>query len=187
MSIWKKFLLLVVVDVGGFAFPAVERVDYVTKSNVKEREIHREGTFYDIKDISFAAFGVAPWCSWPNANYEIEGFRFNLFAGEHVDVFGLDFAIFGNVVRREFCGLQIAPLFNLIGESGGALQISCFNKCDGAFYGIQLGGVNMAERGAGVQLGLLNVGNSIVGLQLGLINVISDSNYPIRPLVNFAF
>lgn len=169
------------------AFAAVERVDYGSNSNIQCREMAREKTQFNVDGTSFAAFGIVPGLSFPDANQEIGGFRFNLFVGEHVDVYGFDIGIFGNIVRREFNGLQIASLFNRIGESGGSLQISVFNRCDGYFSGLQVGGVNMAEKGAGAQIGLLNVGNNFQGLQIGVVNLISDSNHPLLPFVNFAF
>ena len=173
--------------VGLTALGAVERVGYVTNSNIQRREIAMEATKFTIDGTSFAAFGIVPMLSFPDANHEIGGFRFNLFVGEHVDVYGLDIGIFGNITRREFNGFQIAPFFNRIGESGGALQISIFNRCDGYFSGLQVGGVNIAEKGAGAQIGFINVGNNFQGLQLGVINMISDSNHPILPFANFAF
>ncbi|MGN0854682.1 MAG: LA_2272 family surface repeat-containing protein [Kiritimatiellia bacterium] len=174
--------------ISGFAASgAVERVGYAIDSNIQRREIARKETQYTVDGWSLAAFGVVPMLSFPDANHEIDGLRFNLFAGEHVDVYGLDIGVFGNVTRREFCGLQIAPLFNKIGESGGALQISVFNRCEGSFCGLQVGGINIAEKGAGAQIGLVNVGNNFQGLQLGVINMISASNHPFLPFANFAF
>ena len=173
--------------IAAYAFAAVERVDYATNSNIQRREMVREETQFVIEGASFAAFGVVSMLSFPNANHEIDGFRFNLFVGEHVDVYGLDIGILGNIVRREFNGLQIAPLFNRIGESGGSLQVSIFNRCHGYFSGLQVGGANIAEKGAGAQIGFLNVGNNFQGLQIGVVNMISDSNHPLLPFINFAF
>lgn len=177
----------IVLLLGLSAHAAVQRVDYATNSNVQRRETIREESQFRIDGSSIAAFGIVPVLSFPGANYEIDGFRFNLFVGEHVDVYGLDIGIVGNIATREFNGLQVAPFFNRIGESAGVFQVSLFNRCDGYFGGLQVGGVNIAEKGAGAQIGIINVGNNLQGLQLGVVNMISDSNHPLLPLANFAF
>ena len=186
MAKWK-LCGTIVLWLGLSAHAAVQRVDYATNSNVQRREMIREEAQFKIEGSSIAAFGVVPALSFPDANYEIDGFRFNLFVGEHVDVYGLDIGIVGNIATREFNGLQIAPFFNRIGESSGSLQVSLFNRCDGCFSGLQVGGVNIAEKGAGAQVGIINVGNGFTGIQIGVVNMISDSNHPLLPLANFAF
>ena len=134
------------------------------------------------------AFAFVPDLEWPSKDYYVSPFRLNLLVGRHLDVSGLDIGGIGNFVTREFNGLQVAPLFNLIGETTGAVQISCgLNRCDGAMYGLQVGLVNVAEQGSGIQVGLVNYGNVYRGLQIGVANVIAASACKFMPVVNFAF
>ena len=134
------------------------------------------------------AFAFVPDLQWPNKDFDVMPFRLNLLVGRHLDVSGLDIGGVGNLVTREFNGLQVAPLFNLIGESTGAVQVSCgLNRCDGAMYGLQVGLVNVAEQGSGIQVGLVNYGNVYRGLQIGAANLIAASACKFMPVVNFAF
>lgn len=171
------------------AFGEVERVDYAsTGSNVQRRRAESEQRGFEVSGSSFAAFGIVPALEWPAANSEVDGFRFNLFAGEHVDVYGFDLGVFGNFVRREVGGLQIAGLFNIVGESDGALQIAvACNYCKGDFGGVQVGLVNVTEKGRGLQLGLVNRANILYGVQIGLANFIDASPVSFFPIVNCAF
>jgi hypothetical protein len=175
--------------VGSTALGAVERVDYAdTGSNVQKRRAESEQRGFEVSSSSFAAFGIVPALEWPAADYEIDGFRFNLFAGEHVDVYGFDLGVFGNFVKREVGGLQIAGLFNVVGESDGALQIAAVcNYCKGDFGGVQVGLVNVTEKGRGLQLGLVNRANILYGVQIGLANFIDASSVRFFPIVNCAF
>ena len=171
------------------ALLAVERVDYVSDgSNVKRRQMESENRGYAVSGSSPIAFGIAPKIEWPAAGYEITGFRFNLFAGEHVDVYGLDIGIFGNFVKREVGGLQIAGLFNAVGESDCTVQIAAAsNYCSGDFGGVQVGLVNVVEKGRGLQVGLVNRANILYGVQIGLANFIDASTVRFFPVVNCAF
>ena len=133
-------------------------------------------------------FAFVPDLEWPSKDYYVSPFRLNLLVGRHLDVSGLDIGGVGNLVTREFNGLQVAPLFNLIGETTGAVQVTCgLNRCDGAMYGLQVGLVNIAEQGSGIQVGLVNYGNVYRGLQIGVANVIASSACKFMPVVNFAF
>ncbi len=175
--------------VGLTALGAVERVDYAsTGSNVQRRRVETEQRGFEVVGYSFAAFGIVPALEWPAAENEIDGFRFNLFAGEHIDVYGFDLGVFGNFVKREVGGLQIAGLFNVVGESDGALQIAAAcNYCKGDFGGVQVGAVNVTEKGRGLQLGLVNRANILYGVQIGVANFIDASSVRFFPLVNCAF
>lgn len=133
-------------------------------------------------------FAFVPDLEWPSKDYYVMPFRLNLLVGRHLDMSGFDIGGVGNFVTREFNGLQVAPLFNLIGETTGAVQISCgLNRCDGAMYGLQVGLVNVAEQGSGIQIGLVNYGNVYRGLQIGAANLIAASACKFMPVVNFAF
>lgn len=184
-----KMTVTAVIAVTVCALAAVERVDYASDgSNVQRRRIESENSSFAVAGSSVAAFGIAPKIEWPAENYEVTGFRFNLFAGEHVDVYGFDLGVFGNFVKREVGGLQIAVLFNVVGESDCAVQIApgC-NYCSGDFGGVQIGLVNVTEKGRGLQLGLINRANILYGVQIGLANFIDASSVPLFPVVNCAF
>lgn len=185
----KKLCGALVLIVGVTTLGAVERVDYAaTGSNVQRRRAESEQRGFEVADSSFAAFGIVPALEWPTADHEIDGFRFNLFAGEYVDVYGFDFGVFGNFVKREVGGLQIAGLFNVVGESDGALQIAAAcNYCKGDFGGVQVGLVNVTEKGRGLQVGLVNRANILYGVQIGLANFIDASTVRFFPIVNCAF
>ena len=185
----KKLCGALALIAGFTALGAVERVDYAgTGSNVQRRRVESEQRGIVVAGSSFAAIGIATALEWPTADYEIDGFRFNLFAGEHVDVYGFDFGVFGNFVKREVGGLQVAGLFNAIGESDGALQIAAAcNYCKGDFGGVQVGIVNVTEKGRGLQVGLVNRANILYGVQIGLANFIDASSVRFFPIVNCAF
>lgn len=167
---------------------AVDRVDYVDGSNVQRRQMDAANRGYAVAGSSVAAFAVAPSLEWPAADYAITGFRFDLFAGEHVDVYGLDLGVVGNFVKREIGGLQLAGLFNVVGESDCAFQIAAAcNYCKGDYGGVQVGLVNVTEKGRGVQIGLVNRANILYGVQIGIANFINASPVRFFPVVNCAF
>jgi len=170
-------------------FSAVERIDYATSgSNVQRRQSESDANGLEVAGSSIISLGIAPRLEWPSADYEVTGFRFNFFAGEHVDVYGLDLGIVGNFVKREVGGLQIGGLFNAVGESDGAVQVAiASNYCSGDFGGAQVGLVNVTEKGRGLQIGLVNRANILYGVQIGLANFIDASSVRFCPVVNCAF
>lgn len=174
---------------GCTAFGVVERVEYAsTNSNVQRRKVESEQRGFEVAGSSSVAFGIVPALEWPATDYEITGFRFSLFAGEHVDVYGVDLGIFGNFVKREVGGLQIAGLFNVVGESDGAFQVAAAcNYCPGDFGGVQIGAVNVVEKGRGVQIGVVNRANILYGVQIGVLNIIDSSSVQCFPIINCAF
>ena len=188
MARQKLFGTLVLIAVFS-AMGAVERVDYsVEGSNVQRRQIESFNRGFSVSGSSIAALGIAPALEWPPADYDITGFRFNIFAGEHIDVYGLDLGLFGNFVKREIGGLQIAGLFNVAGESDCAVQVAAIcNNCTGDFGGVQLSAVNVTEKGRGLQVGLVNRANILYGVQIGLANFIDASSVRFFPFVNCAF
>lgn len=185
----KKICSMLVLMTCLGVFGAVERVDYTgTGSNVQKRQFAGENNGFSVAGSSFVSFGVAPRLQWPSADYEITGFRLNLFTGEHVDVYGLDFGVIGNFVKREIGGVQMAGVFNVVGESGGALQFATLcNYCKGDFGGVQLGLINITEKGRGFQLGIVNWADILYGVQVGVINYNAASSLPIAPFFNCAF
>jgi hypothetical protein len=185
----KKICSMLVLMTCLGVFGAVERVDYTeTGSNVQKRQFAGENNGFSVAGSSFVAFGVAPMVEWPSADYEIKGFRLNLFLADHMDVYGLDIGVLGNFVEREIGGVQIAGVFNAVGESGGTLQFAILcNHCKGDFAGAQFGFVNITEKGRGFQFGIINRANILDGVQLGVINYNASSSLPIAPFFNCAF
>ena len=184
----QKLCGTLVLIAGLSAMGAVERIDYLTAgSNVQRRQVEADNRGFSVSGSAIAAFGIAPVLEWPAADYEITGFRFNIFAGEHIDVYGFDLGIFGNFVKREIGGLQIAGLFNVAGEADCAVQVAtACNYCKGDFGGVQLGLVNVTEKGRGLQVGLVNRANLLYGVQIGLANFIDASPVRFFPVVNCA-
>ena len=174
---------------GMTSFGEVERVDYAgSGSNVHQRQLAGENKCFSISGTSVFAFGVAPKLEWPSADYEIKGLRLNVFGGEHVDVYGLDVGVFGNFVKREIGGVQLAGVFNVAGESDFALQMcSLCNYCSGDFGGVQIGAVNTVEKGRGLQVGVVNCANILYGVQIGVLNYNAASSLAFMPFVNCAF
>lgn len=164
------------------------RSDFEPTSNVRQRRQIEEEKGFAPAGMSFAAFSLAPSLEWPARDYAVTGFRFDLFVGDHVDVYGLDLGVLGNFTKREIGGLQIAGLFNIVGESCETLQIACLvNNCKGSFSGAQVGLMNIVEEGCGVQFGLVNRAYSLSGVQIGLANMIEKSHVPFFPFMNFSF
>ena len=183
-----RLMAVVALAVATCAIAAAERVDYVTGSNVQRRQMAAENRGVSVAGSSPIALAFAPGVECPAADYDVTGFRFSLFAGDHVDVYGLDIGIFGNFVKREVGGLQISGLFNVVGESDCAVQIAAAcNYCKGDFGGVQIGLVNVVEKGRGVQVGLVNRANILYGVQIGVLNFIEASTVSVFPILNCAF
>jgi len=183
-----RMILIAAIVATSCVLAAVERVDFTDGSNVQRRRAASDNRGYAVAGSSVAAFAIAPIVEWPAADYAVTGFRFDLFAGDHVDVYGLDIGLVGNFVKREIGGLQLAGLFNVVGESDCAVQVAAAcNYCKGDFGGVQVGLVNVTEKGRGVQVGLVNRANILYGVQIGIGNFIDASPVRFFPLVNCAF
>lgn len=170
------------------AFADAEHVNYVTKSNAQAAELAREANRYESAGWFPLAVSILPQLELPFDDWRVTGLRLNLFAGEHLDVYGVDVGTLANCVTREFGGVQVSCIYNSIGESCGAFQLAgVVNRCDGPMHGLQLALVNCAESGDGLQIGALNYGNEFRGVQLGLVNIIEASRIPVLPVLNFAF
>lgn len=163
------------------------RVDCAQDGNIQRKQRQKDQAGFEADGLAFAALGVFPDLELPDANREVRGVRFNLVAGEHVDVYGIDVGVIGNIVRREVAGLQCAAVFNHAGESRSAVQFAAVNICDGSFAGLQAGAFNFAEKAAGIQIGVVNRANIMRGVQIGLANFIASSPVPFFPVVNCAF
>ena len=166
----------------------VVRIDYLPTSNVQQRRSVDDERGFEVAGSSYVAFALAPLVELPSREYDVSGFRFSLLVGEHTDVYGLDIGLLGSMVKREVGGIQLSGLFNVIGESSGVLQVAAaVNNCRGSFAGVQVGAINIVEKGCGVQIGFLNRANSLEGIQIGVLNFIENSSVPFLPLANLSF
>ena len=163
------------------------------------------------------AFGAYPIAEFPGREYDVKGFRFNLFAGRHRNVAGFDMGALVNICDGSCSGFEFAGICNVVGDSAWSaqfagvcnyssnyskgLQLALVNWSDedfagvqlgcfnfvGDFVGVQVGAFNFAESGGGVQLGVLNVSDDFVGVQVGLFNIILSSGVPVLPIMNLNF
>ena len=119
------------------------------------------------------ALSIVPGVSFPPEDWSVVGLRFNLFAGRHRDVWGIDVGGLGNELTGALTGLQGAGIWNRVGEAPAAIQAAGIaNLCERDFSGVQAAGVYnwTGEEFTGVQVGLLNRTGGLTGVQAGLYN-----------------
>lgn len=105
-----------------------------------------------------------------------------------------------NMVGETFTGLQVATIFNYIGDKVYGVQNAAVNIA-GELHGLQLGGgnvvgdskgvqagiVNIAKVQEGVQIGVVNIAGKQVGVPIGIINIAGNGDYNwITYLSNFS-
>ncbi len=115
---------------------------------------------------------MPPSAQFPEQTWSVTGFRFNLLAGHHCDVFALDIGTFVNIADGDMFGLEVAGIYNQIGSSSGSLQIAGLaNTCSGTFGGVQIAGIlnSVGGYGFGGQIGGMNKADSIDGVQIGVL------------------
>ncbi len=167
--------------------------------------------------IAPLAISIVPPVQVPSEDWDIYGVRLNIFVGAHRDVAFIDVGVLGNIVYGNLSGVQLAGIYNRIGNSDGAIEGACImndvrhdfcgvqlalcNRVSGDMEGLQAGLINLtqdgaglqmgafnrAERFSGLQIGIANYAYQLNGLQIGVFNVIEDSNIPFMPLINAAF
>ena len=163
------------------------------------------------------AFGAYPIVECPGRDYDVTGFRFNLFAGRHRNVAGFDVGVFANICDGSCSGFEFAAVCNVVGDSAWSAQFSAICNYSsnyskgfqfamvnwsnedfagvqlgcfnfvGDFGGLQMGVLNSAESGGGVQFGLVNVSGDFTGVQFGLLNINLSSGVPVLPIMNVMF
>jgi hypothetical protein len=113
----------------------------------------------------------------------VRGLRLGLFYADNAAVYGLDLGLV-NRVAGPMVGLQIALVpaagalrgfqLGLVGFADRAelVQANVVYNQARVLGGLQLGLVNVVEKGVGMQAGLVNVAGLWRGLQLGLVNVV---------------
>lgn len=221
----RLILMKILVAVLGLIICSVSWADVVVRKYKSVEEVSREVAVREIKVEQMSpsegefpcAFSIVPILEWPSQGCDVWLFRFNLLAGNHRTVKGLDLGVLGNRVDGESAGLQLAGIWNDCGASIGSLgvavaanyseyswdgvQVACVNWTEGEMNGIQLGVVNMAGRdlglqvglcnfsgkSIGIQLGVINVSEALSGVQVGLINVNTASSVPVLPFLNIGF
>ena len=117
---------------------------------------------------------LPPLAQYPEQAWSVTGFRFNLLAGHHCDVFALDIGTFVNIADGDMFGLEVAGIYNQIGSSSGSLQIAGLaNTCSGTFGGVQIAGIlnpnSIGGYGFGGQIAGMNKADSIDGVQIGVL------------------
>lgn len=170
-------------------FADVACTEYIVSSRQQAEALRDEQIVRGLGSVRFpCAVGLTPHVEYPTCQQWISPFRLNVLVGEHLDVYGLDIGLIGNFVTREFGGLQISGVFNDVGEACASVQIAgVLNNCHGVMKGLQVGVVNLAEKGTGCQVGAINYANNLHGLQIGVLNIIRASVCPTLPVLNFAF
>lgn len=115
---------------------------------------------------------LPPSAQFPEQTCSVTGFRLNLLAGHHCDVFALDIGTFVNIADGDMFGLEVAGIYNQIGSSSGSLQIAGLaNTCSGTFGGVQIAGIlnTVGGYGFGGQIAGMNNADSIDGVQIGVL------------------
>ena len=137
------------------------------------------------------AISLFPPVQWPRADADVMGLGLNVLAGNYHNVYGVDFAVYGNVVSNCMAGIQLAgfgnnsdavygfqlaALQNYAIELVGGAQISLanINQCYGSW--LQVGGPrNDSGFFEGAQIaGLLNSAYSCEGFQIGSLNLAEE-------------
>lgn len=151
----------------------------------------------------------------------VTGVRVGLIHTENADVRGLDLNLISNT-KNNFTGLSLGSIYDETRGDFTGVRIPLFgifsyNRVDGNFTGLQLGGVNTvgkemkgaqfgvvnlintgvgfqaaayngAESFRGLQLGFVNYTKRLEGVQIGFVNIADNSQiYPVLPIVNFNF
>lgn len=151
----------------------------------------------------------------------IEGIRVGLIYTENTRVEGVDLHLIANS-KSSFTGLSIGSIYDETRGDFTGVRIPWFgflayNRVDGNFTGIQLGGVNHVKGNTtgvqlgvinltesakglqvggfnksdyykGLQLGLVNYADKLDGLQIGFVNIAGNSQvFEVLPLVNWNF
>ena len=91
-----------------------------------------------------------------------------------------------NHASWDFTGLQIAAGMNYVEGVMTGVQVSIYNRTP-RLSGLQVGAVNVIEKGVGMQVGVINSADVLRGVQIGAINLIHQSSFPFWPIVNCAF
>ena len=140
----------------------------------------------------------------PNAqvapqNINVTGLKINLPFGGNDQINGVDLGFASTseecsalqinlIINRShtsFSGIQ-AGLINQAGSASG-IVLGGMNIADDKFRGLEVGLINSSMEAHGIQIGLINYTEFMTGLQIGLVNIITQSNVPFFPIINFCF
>lgn len=143
------------------------------------------------------AFGLATpvQLPWGIDKWDVFGLDLNVFYSDAPRMMGWQIAAGGNVVRKDFIGIQTAALFNFSNKDSYGLSVAVFNmnnleyyglvvdafQMNREFYGLSVDGLgNMTDKEmGGVSIaGLANVvGGEMYGVEIaGLCNLAKESN-----------
>ena len=137
----------------------------------------------------------------PFRDFDVGGLRLSLIYGECRNFDGLDLG-FASRATGHANGLQSSAI-NIVDGDGLGLQANWLvGFVKGEYDGLQVGGVNYAQKMQGlqigllyngseyiqgVQIGLINVTREMIGVQIGLVNVVQQNDVPFLPIFNCAF
>ena len=145
--------------------------------------------------MSPLGISVFPPVQFPSEPFTVAGARVNLLWGSHMDVYGIDVGVLGNITAHDMIGVQVAGLMNwnkgdstaiglqlaglanmsvnkahLVGvQAAGILN---YNHGEGSDLGVIVAPVNLTEftKVMGLEVGLYNIASEVYGFQIGLIN-----------------
>ncbi|MFA4944053.1 MAG: hypothetical protein WC789_05060 [Lentisphaeria bacterium] len=122
---------------------------------------------------------LAPPAQLPGEDWDVYGLRLDLIAGRCQELGGLDLGLGGNLASGSVRAVEVAGVWNDVGEDFYGLQFSGIgNRVAGNVWGLQAAGVvNLAgpgDRLNGLQLGAVNLAGDANGLQVGLVNDAND-------------
>ncbi len=154
---------------------------------------------------------------FPPQEWDVEGIRLNILAGQHHNTAFIDLGVLANFTDGDMNGAQIAGLWNdvsgfatgiqiagIVNRNSGptaGIQIACFNynnsdthaiqiglfNTTGETEGLQIGIFNQTESMSGLQIGVFNLTTYMNGIQIGLCNVIRNSTVPVFIGLNMCF
>jgi len=138
------------------------------------------------RDWSPLAVSMLPTVELPSQNWDVYGFRIDIFAGRHHDVSGIDVGSLANFATGDFVGMQLSGVVSKTDNTLTGCQISPISLA-GTLEGVQVGVFNKAEGLWGLQVGVVNYAYQANGVQIGIVNIIENSELPILPVVNIGF
>ncbi len=115
--------------------------------------------------------GIADPLQLPSSSCNVYGLRWNLFYDASFGVYGLDLGLVG-LCRDKMAGLAVQAVNWVDGAFCGLQFGGVFNVVNGDSSGAQFGGVLNSDRGSfwGFQSAAVNNVGSLFGVQLGCVN-----------------
>lgn len=141
-----------------------------------------------------AALSIFPPIEFPPKDRTIAGVRASVLWGKHMNVYGFDFGILGNISDGSFGGLAVSGIFNVTHstttvialQAAGIINMNMgkthivgfqiapvnYNKESASILGLAFGLANIEDHTNvyGFQVGIYNTALNVYGFQIGLIN-----------------